>query len=660
MILLRQTNTGFPVENFRRSSCFRAGLASLALAVLICRGSADQTVVQPPSPWVTPQHCDMPPAADAGDASLDYRWLLSDRQINALSDERFVHEVRQPLTSAGVQSASRILISYDPSFESLTFHWATIWRGTNKLDRLELSNMRASQAGPDQEEFLFSSHKTASLLLDDVRVGDIIDFAYTIEGGNPALENKFCATVQVQFNHPVDKAVTRLLWPASRRLYVKNYLTSIQPFSSRKGRVLEFTWEARKAPGLPLEPATPAWYDPYPRVQLSEFPNWSEVNRWALPLFTTANPPSTELARQINEWKKLPEPADQVLAALRFVQEEIRHTGAEEGPAGNEPVEPSVVFARRYGNCQDKTFLLVTILRALKIDAFPVLVNSRRRQEVAQLQPSPALFDHVLVQVNLRGQSFWLETTAASDRGALALRCWPSYGWGLPVRPGVTGLAPIPPCPVQPLTSVTEYFNIGGLENSSTVKLITVAEGPDANLLRQRFATASVEDIERENVTNFAKLYPTVHSAAPLRFSDDQQQNRIEMTEFFAIDQIWDRLPDSLSHQARIYAVNLSGAWARPPVSLRAAPLAARYPVHQLFHAEVTVAALPVDQSIITIRNPAFYFQRTLNLLLNSSVLIFDYEYRSLTDSVAPAAVPAYARDLNSATDALGYTVIGY
>jgi hypothetical protein len=661
MILLRQGDGRFPVEMVHPFRCVQACLVLLltvqALARMVCRGAEGVPAVQPPSQWVTPRPFDRPLANDSVDPSQDYRWLLSDRQINAQNDEEFVHEVRQPLTAAGIQYASRVLINYDPVCQSLTFHWARLWRGTNKLDRLDPARMRVNEAGRDAKEWLFGSAKTALLPLDDVRVGDIVDYAYSIEGKNPALGGKFCDAVQLQFKQPVDRVVARLVWPYGRRLYLTNHLTSIQPTTSRKTNVVEFTWDVRQAPGLRLEPMTPAWYDPYPWVQLSEFQRWSDINRWALRLFTTTNAPSPELARKINQWKQLPDPADRVMAALRLVQEEIRSPGAEDSSIGYEPAQPSVVFARRFGDGKDKSFLLVAMLRALQIEAFPFLVHDHRGQELAELLPSPILFNRVIVQVNLGGQSYWLDPAAAYERGLLRLRSWPSYGWGLMVGPAVSGLTPIAPCPVQPMTTMTEYLNVGGFNNESTAKIVTVAEGPDANRLRQRLATTPREDLERENLNAFATFYPFIRRTAPLLYSDDEQQNRIETTEFYAMERIWSRLADESYYHLRIYAWNVDGALVKPAASFRTMPLAVRYPVHQIFHAEVNVSALPVDPVNVTIDRPAFYFRRTAAIIRDK--LVLNYEYRSWTDAVAPYAVPAYVRDQNSIAEALGYTVLG-
>ena len=283
-----------------------------------------------------------------------------------------------------MNNGSHISIEYDPSYQLLTFHWVRIWRGTNALNRLDPDKIVVSQRGLDADELLFSAEKSALLLLEDVRMGDVIDYAYSVQGDNPVLAGRFSDWVQLQSSHPIERLTTRLLWPPTRRLYVQNHGTDIKYAAVRKGGLIEFTWNLVKAPGWRNEPPLPIWYQPFPRVQLSEFQKWSDVNQLALDLFTNTAPLSPELTRKINEWKRLPGGEERVLAALRFVQDEVRYLGIESGVSGYKPAAPSTVFDRRFGDCKDKSFLLVTILRALGIEAWPTLVNTRLRQTVLE------------------------------------------------------------------------------------------------------------------------------------------------------------------------------------------------------------------------------------------------------------------------------------
>ena len=625
-----------------------------------CRSQEARPDVASPDKWVVPIAFDPRAKLESVDPSLEMRWILKDRQINAQNNETFNHEVRQVLTASGVDFGSHIAIDYDPSYQLLTFHWVRIWRGTNSLNRLDPDKIQVNQRGMDTENLLFNSEKTALLLLEDVRMGDIIDYAYSVQGGNPVFAGSFSGRVEVQSRHPIARLATRLLWPAARHLYVQNHGTDIKYTGSRKDNGLnEFIWNLTNATASRAEPSLPVWCQPMPWVQLSEFQRWSDVNQLALGLFTNTAPLSPELAQKINEWKRLPDREARVLAPLRFVQDEIRYLGIESGASGYKPASPSTVFARRFGDCKDKSFLLVTILRALGIEAWPTFVNTKFRQMVFGLHPSATVFDHVITQVSLDGQTYWLDATANYQRGPLAVRSWPNYGCGLVVRPGTTALTPIAPCPVLPKTTVSHYFRLGTLDQESALKVVTVAEGPDADQLRAHYATTPRDEIERADLNEYAKFYPNITQTAPLISTDDDQQNKIEVDEFYSIRKIWNHLPDEAFFHCRIYPENIVAAMKPPAVSVRTMPLGVAYPARQIFHAEVIVPtgsiSNPDDQ---TIENPAFYFHRVVSL--SATTVFLNYEYRSLADAVAPEALPTYVQQLDAAADLMGYTIPSY
>jgi transglutaminase-like putative cysteine protease len=644
---------------FREAGFWLAGwviLMASGLGAAQCRGQEARPDVGPPANWVAPIAYNPRARLEEVDPSQEMRWILKDRQINAQNNETFNHEVRQVLTPSGVNTGSHISVDYDPSYQLLTFHWVRVWRGTNSLDRLDPDKIHVSQRGLDADELLFSAEKSALLLLEDIRMGDIIDYAYSLQGGNPVFAGRFSDRVQMQSSHPIERLTTRLLWPPARHLYVQNHGTDIKYSAVRKGGLVEFTWNLVKVPALRNEPPLPAWYQPFPSVQLSEYQKWSDVNQLALDLFTNTAPLSPELTRKINEWKHLPGREERVLAALRFVQDEVRYLGIETGVSGYKPAAPSVVFDRRFGDCKDKSFLLVTILRALGIEAWPTLVNTRLRQTVLEMHPSATVFDHAIAQVNLEGRSYWLDATANYQRGPLAVRSWPNYGYGLVVRPGTTGLTAIAPSLALPRTTVTQYIRLGNLDQASELKVVTVAEGRDAERLRAEFATTTRDEIERWSLNYYAKFYPDIEQTAPLIYADDEQQNQIEVDEFYSIRKIWSHLPDETYFHCRIYPANVEIAMEPPAISLRSMPLGVPYPEHQIFRAEVFVPTLaiirPDDR---TIENPAFYFHRAVSIVQGK--LFLEYEYRSLTDAISPEAVPAYVRQLDSALELMGFTI---
>jgi transglutaminase-like putative cysteine protease len=630
-------------------------IASGWLAVQ-CQGQEAKPDVAPPSKWIVPIPFDARARLDAVDPSQEMRWILKDRQVNAQNNETFHHEVRQVLTPSGVNNYSHISIDYDPSYQLLTFHWVRVWRGTNSLNRLDPDKIQVTQSGLDPNELLFSAEKSALLLLEDVRMGDIIDYAYTLQGDNPVLAGRFSGRVEAQSGHPIDRMTTRLLWPAARRLYVKNHGTDVKYTAVRKGDLAEFTWNFKNVPGWREELPLPVWYHPLPWVQLSEFQKWSDVNQLALGLFTNAAPLSPELMKKINEWKRLPDRESRVLAALRFVQDEVRYLGLESGVSGYKPATPSAVFDRRFGDCKDKSFLFVTILRGLGVEAWPALVNTKMRQSVFDMHPSATIFNHAITQVNLDGQSYWLDATANYQRGPLAMRSWPDYGYALVVRPGTTALTPLAPSPVLPRTTVTQYIRLGNVDQASDLKVVTIAEGPDAESFRAQFATTVRDDLERGYLNYYARFYPDITQTAPIIYTDDEQQNKIEVDEFYSVQRIWSHLPDETFYHCRVYPANVALAMTAPTVSLRTMPLGVAYPEHQFFRAEVMVPVLGVFQpDDRTIENPAFYFHRLVTI--TGGKLLLAYEYRALTDAIQPEAVPTYVRQLDAAAEIMSYNI---
>ncbi len=261
MIRLRQGIVRLSAETFRRHCCL---LAFLPVFVFLAFdiGSAmsvladEQPVVQTaPSRWIHPRNFARP-AIDAAPApGQGYWWLLSDRQINPAVDEVFYHEVRQAITSAGADACAHISMNFDPSRQSLTLHWITVWRGLKKFERLDPARVHVGAVGAEAPESLLHPGKIASLALDDVRPGDIVDYAYSIEGGNPMLAGKFTAIVPLQFQQPVGLAVTRLVWPANRRFCIKNHATDLKPTVLRGANGLEFSWAATNPPALRVEVA---------------------------------------------------------------------------------------------------------------------------------------------------------------------------------------------------------------------------------------------------------------------------------------------------------------------------------------------------------------------------------------------------------------------
>jgi len=608
----------------------------------------------PPGSWVKPQFFNQQSPTNLPDSGADQHWLLLERQINALQNETFIHCVRQILTMDGVQKDATLRMDFNPGYQTLTLHWARIWRGAQHLDRLDTNQVKIVQQERELDQFVLNGQKSAVLVLNDVRVGDIIDYSYSVKGENPVFGGHFSSAVPAQLEQPAERLLTRVVWPNERHLYAKAHGCSVQPALVAGKEAVEYVWDLRQVPGVALEDFLPAWCDPEPWVQLSEFKTWSEVNQWASALFQITSPFSPDLSRKIAEWKQITSREQQILTVLRFVQDEVRYFGIEIGASAEKPADPSAVFSRRYGDCKDKSLLFVTILRALGIEAYPVLVNATSERAIEDWLPSAGAFDHCITVVQCDGRTNWLDPTMNYQRGPLAAHYLPGYERGLVISPKTTGLTVIPHATGLPQTTTTEYFHLRGKTEPAELKVVTIAEGRDADILREFFAATKRSDIEKNYTHFYSELYPGIKMLLPIAIEDDEQQNRVQITEYYSIDKAWIRPDKGGKYRCEFYPSTIAALLRKPVDTDRKLPLGINFPQHQILRTEVTLPeAWPFDADKKAIFDPAFTFRKDYRCARNK--LVMEYEYQSLADSVSPERVSQYIQRLNQSSQSLGY-----
>jgi len=94
---------------------------------------------------------------------------------------------------------------------------------------------------------------------------------------------------------------------------------------------------------------------------------------------------------------------------------EVRYTGVEFGAARLIPEYPAETLRRRFGDCKDKSTLLVAALRASGIEAYLALLAAGDDQDVSPDLPGMGLFDHAIVYVP-GAQDLWIDATAEYSR----------------------------------------------------------------------------------------------------------------------------------------------------------------------------------------------------------------------------------------------------
>ena len=101
---------------------------------------------------------------------------------------------------------------------------------------------------------------------------------------------------------------------------------------------------------------------------------------------------------------------ERVYAILQYVDMNIRYTGVEFGDAAIMPNSPNETLKRKYGDCKDKAVLTVAMLRAANIPAYVALLSVGQRQDIVPDLPGMGMFDHAIVYVPGKTDT-WIDAT---------------------------------------------------------------------------------------------------------------------------------------------------------------------------------------------------------------------------------------------------------
>ena len=231
---------------------------------------------------------------------------------------------------------------------------------------------------------------------------------------------------------PVQHSRLVLEAPSSLPLhYTQELLPDLKPQRTEVGDRVRVTFDYGAME--PLDDADknlPSDVAPYPEVAFSTGRSWSQLADEygkVVDARIAASDVKALVAKLIASKQSRD---DKVRAILQYLATEVRYTGVEFGDAAVVPHFPTEVLAHKYGDCKDKSVLLIAMLRSAGVSAYVALLDAGERQDVVPDLPGMGLFDHAIVYVP-GVPDFWVDATdeyarlgqlPASDQGRYASR----------------------------------------------------------------------------------------------------------------------------------------------------------------------------------------------------------------------------------------------
>lgn len=460
----------------------------------------------------------------------------------------YVHVVERIGNASRLAGVSQISVDLDPSSERLTLHHLSVVRDGSIVDVSGRARYSLLRRESELESGLVDGVHTLHILLEGTRVGDRVDYAYTLSRQDDEEDKRFYGRFQLGWAVPVGNFRLRLMYPSSRNLQIQDESRWEKPVASQSGNWREVIWTRANVPAERFEANTPGWFRFGSSVEVSEFQGWEAVRDWAMPMYSAREAPGAALLEKIAELKKLPNDASRVESALHFVQEEVRYTGLEIGPGRYRPASPNQVLDRRYGDCKDKTMLLVTLLRAVGIDAAPALVNTVVQKGVIDELPRPGAFNHAISRVKLAGDVYWLDATRVAQGTKLARLAGTDFGAALVLAKGEQGLVGMSRAPPGlPQVEVDELFDLSaGLDTPASLKVTTTYRGAQAEDFRARMRDADRAELARSFFDYYRKQYKGARQGAPIEYLDDPALNEYKLVEHYIVQNAFEEGADGI------------------------------------------------------------------------------------------------------------------
>jgi tetratricopeptide (TPR) repeat protein len=336
--------------------------------------------------------------------------------------------------------------------------------------------------------------------------GDLVELSYLIEdmGGRNMLGNYFGDMFLFQYSQPTKRAAYILLAPEKQTLYFNRPKSARYKKTPREDGSVVHQWETRDLPAVEPEPDMPGITETNSFLHISTFESFQELGRWYSGQTSDQLVPGPEvkkLARELTEG--LSEPLDKIRAIYRFVTDRTRYVGLEFGIHGYVPYQVSDVLTRKFGDCKDKSALLVALFGQVGIRAQMALVRMKRLGPVPRAPASLAVFNHAICYLPDHG--LWLDGTAPfhdvtelpdQDQDTLALVIEKDGG----------RLVPIPKTPPERNRTEILYRVRPFPDGSAAIHSRVAVTGSVAPALRARFAGAAARGDIFEKTVN--ELFP--------------------------------------------------------------------------------------------------------------------------------------------------------
>ena len=384
-----------------------------------------QTVEVPPVNLLNPdvEHiiANAPDASDYPNADTLILFNHFSHDVLPNGQSRYTtHQVVKILTERGIQRYGDIAIPYQPAAQNIDVNIARTVTvdGTVLHPPAEAFNDVTPPGLLSQNLYSDAMWKVISMV--GLAPGVCIEYQVTLEDKIPGGETWITGGYNFQGTEATLETSYALQMPKMWHLQWKiaNDANPQAPeVSYTENDTVIYIWRYGEMPALTLEDGMPHVNNVVPRLRYSSIKDWDSVYNWYKELAKEKYTTNTSIAAKVEQLTShLTTVEAKVQAIYHFVATNIRYVGIELGQSAYQPSSATEVFRTQYGDCKDKTTLLISMLDMIGVKGYPVLVSVAPYEGVDTALPALNQFNHMIAAIPMGGTYTWMDPTSSTCR----------------------------------------------------------------------------------------------------------------------------------------------------------------------------------------------------------------------------------------------------
>ena len=384
-----------------------------------------------------------PQPDDYPDSSAVVLWETEVMNVN--EDSSYIYSTRRivKIFNDMGHKFGKVSIPYTRGNDDITIHHARTLTPDGRVVDLDQRSIVKNIPPPSAVEAgLFVDARLMHFSMPEMSDDCIIDYAYSSNNRGHLMQGEFWHQVYFQTSAPVLQYRFTIHAPRKKTVYYQiNSPQAIgsEPTITENRYTRTYTFEIRDVPPLREEAFMPAVEDLAYSVNITSLDSWDKLMEWYGTLIREQDYVTPEIEQKTKAllrgaWSR----KEKIKRLYEYVATNIDYVGIELGIWAIKPHSAPEIFKEGYGDCKDKTTLLSTMLSAVGIQSYPVLISAGESSRVVREIPSLSYFNHMILAVeeNDNGGLIWLDATAetcafgdlpASDQDRWALIVNPDF-----------------------------------------------------------------------------------------------------------------------------------------------------------------------------------------------------------------------------------------